>query len=84
MILMTLHLGQAPGRARRSVACSRPVSGAWRPASALRSLPNHTTGVVELGGFVPNATYPAGDFGTMATKATATKRPARHLGTRST
>ena len=80
MIQTTLHLGQAPGRARRRVVCSRlAVSahlGAWRAISP-----------VHAGAAAYTAGNPAGGVGFTAgnfMSATATKRPARHLGTRST
>lgn len=96
MILTTLHLGQMPGRARRCVVCRRyqPVAvvhlASWRsvrataPAfggcCATRLASAGFMGAVD-GGELSISTNP--NTTTDATAAT-TKRPARHLATRTT
>lgn len=94
MILTTLHQGQVPGRARRRVACGRAaaiacspspvasVGGCWHPVDQVLS-GNSGVAAPATDGFAGNATA-AGDLGFMTTHLMATKRPARHLGTRST
>jgi len=85
---ISLHLGQLSGRvpalARiRQVGCVRPAAASWRPADHAAYA---ATGFVVLtrSGNATNATNPAGTAGFMGTDPVATKRPARHLATRST
>lgn len=96
MILTTLHLGQVPGRARRRVVCRQhqPVAlvhlASWRSVRAT---------VPAFGGFCATRVAVTGymgdvDGGELSISANATtmpdataqntKRPARHLGTRTT
>ena len=83
---ISLHIGQLSGRARR-VACVRPAAASfawssWLPAAYATRM----TAVVVLAhsSNPANATVPAADAGFMGTDPVATKRPARHLATRST
>ena len=88
MNLTTLHRAQVAGRARLGVACVRPsaVRGSWRSARVAPAFHGcRTSGLAAFAtyGYAPNATIPAGDSAFMA-MTTNTKRPARHLGTRTT
>ena len=76
MTMTTLHLGQAPGRARRS-AVSRH---AWRPES-LPAAAFHACDTTS--GYLGDTTDFTGNLaGVMG--FTTIKRPARHLARRST
>ena len=82
MTLTTLHLGQAPGRVRHSVA--RPGSSlAWRTAvPAFGDLRATRLAPVSTDNGYEGIAAPAGDLGFCTTPMT--KRSARHLTTRST
>jgi hypothetical protein len=77
MMLLTHHQGHVPGRARRAVACVRPVCtrSLW-PVSRLALRANGYSA----------AANPATDAGTATAMVgfTTIKRPARHLDPRST
>ena len=87
MTLTTLHLSHVSGRARR--ASVRPghslAAAAWRSATpafgGLRATTVASAGNADANGYEGIA-VPAGDMGFCTTPMT--KRPARHLGTRST
>lgn len=85
MTLTTLHQSQASGRVRRSVV--RPgsslASAAWRSAvPAFGDLRATRLAPMSNDNGYEGIAVPAGDMGFCTTPMT--KRPARHLGTRST
>lgn len=85
MTLTTLHLGQVPGRVRHAVA--RPgsslASAAWRSAvPAFGDLRATRLVRTSNGNGYEGIAAPAGEMGFCTTPMT--KRPARHLGPRST
>jgi hypothetical protein len=86
MTLTTLHLGHVSDRARRaSVRPGHSVAAAWRSAmpafGGLRATTVSPASTVDGNGYQGIA-VPAGDMGLCTTPLT--KRPARHLGSRST
>lgn len=83
MTLTTLHAGQALDRVRRSVARPGSSLAAWRSAvPAFGDLRATTVARTSTGNGYEGIAVPAGDTGFCTTPMT--KRPARHLGTRST
>jgi len=91
MTLTTLHLGQVPGRVRCASVCGRPAHSlaAWRSAAAAPAIGGFRATTVSLVGtrYSGNA-IPVGDAVFMTTfvntGAPATKRPTRHLDSRTT
>ena len=85
MMLTTLPQAHPAGRARLGVAV-RPISQSWRLVPvASAHFGCRTSGLAPFGtnGYAVNGTIQAADPVFMA-MTTATKRPARHLATRTT
>lgn len=90
MTLTTLHLGQVPGRVRRAVACTvrhqAHTTASWRSARvaapAFGGL--RATRVVSAGEYTGDIDGGTGAVCNDTTTNPMTKRPTRHLGTRTT
>jgi hypothetical protein len=85
MTTTTLHLGQVPGRVRRAFACARPAAGigTWRPGTTMPAFGGFRATGLAVGNGYGDAARFVESISTTAVHPT-TKRPARHLGTRST